>query len=119
MRLTVSTFVRGGETIYRCHYSKDVHKTNNLIAWFTHSPYATKIARIRCYTTVASYKSLCIKATEEMNFYNRNVLDHLIYFLGPVFSTPAVFLFVFFFRRFPLCDALYVVAFFIKGNFVV
>ena len=42
----------GEITIYRCLYSKDGHRTKCkalTIARLTHSPYTTKIARIRCY----------------------------------------------------------------------
>ena len=40
-------------TIYRCGYSRDIHRTMCqalTITRLTHSPYATKIGRIRCYT---------------------------------------------------------------------
>ena len=43
----------GGTTIYRCRYSKDVHRTEcqgKTIAGLTHSRYTTKLARIRCST---------------------------------------------------------------------
>ena len=44
-------------TIYCCRYSKDVHRTKcqaPTIARLIHSPYATKIARIRCYTMLST-----------------------------------------------------------------
>ena len=44
--------------VYLCRYSKDVHKTKCqalAIASLTHSPYKTKIARIRCYIMLTIY----------------------------------------------------------------
>ena len=50
-RLTISRFVRRRETtICLCLYSKDVHRTKCqalIITRLTHSPYSTKIARIK------------------------------------------------------------------------
>ena len=47
----------GETTIYRCRYSKDDHRTKCqalTIVSLTHSPYTTKIARIRCYTMLST-----------------------------------------------------------------
>ena len=49
---------------YRCRYIKDVHRTKCqalTIAWLTHSPYTTKIGKIRCctmFSTIFKCKAL-------------------------------------------------------------
>ena len=54
--LLADTFIQSHNnttTIYRCRYSKDVHRTKCqalTIARLTRSLYTTKLTRIRCYT---------------------------------------------------------------------
>ena len=51
-------FQKKETTIYRCRYSKDVHRSKwqtLIITRLTHSPYTTKIAMIRRYTNAKYY----------------------------------------------------------------
>ena len=77
-------------TIYCCRYSKDVHRTKcqaPTIARLIHSPYATKIARIRCYTMLSTIlKCKVIQHTISVDIKCQDVQHQLNYCCksGPV-----------------------------------
>ena len=69
-RLAIITFLRrrrNNHILYCCRYSKDVHRTKCqalTIVRFTHSPYTTKIARIRCHTIILLLLSTIFKCED-------------------------------------------------------
>ena len=70
----MSTFVRRETTIYRCRYSRDVHRTKCqalTIARLTHSRYTRKIARIRRYTILDNILSEVSAYSSEQEGWER------------------------------------------------